>query len=621
MQTRQETVVSRFWSHVFTSPDGTGVLIKNPNPQPEVIAIASPHGMAAVAYVEAPAYVPVTWAECGRRVASMMAFLRKSGFKKGDRLALLSWNCPEWVWCDLAVQSLGGISVPIYPNSAAGQVNYLITDSGASYIIAQDDSQLQKVDASSAVQKILLQSAPGTTAGVNCWDDILTAYDPKPELAMLRSQLANPDKVGFCGISYDDVATFIYTSGSTGQPKGVVLTHGNFAQECQSVLRHGVEMGADDVYLSYLPLAHVYERVNGQAVCLWNGVPAAFCKVEDMAATLKVLQPTILLGVPAVWRKIKDAIQTQLDASTGIKAKLIGWAFQQKTPGFKRWLANALVFRKIRAGLGGRLHLLMSGGAPISPEILVFFETIGLTLLQGYGLTETSGGLSVTTHKANKVGSVGRVIDVVDIRIVPEPDAPAGSKEGEIWVKGGTVFSGYWNLPAETAKSVTSDGWFKTGDLGRIDEDGYLFITGRKKRLLKTDGGKYVAPEKIEKSVDGELLVQAIVPVGDGKPYISALIFVNQLAARDLLKSKGVAVDALTPATIAEHPEVIKAIDAAMARGNAKLEHWETVKKVKIVPDEASVGNGLLTATLKVRTEEVLKRYTPLVDALYAAKR
>lgn len=614
----KETVLSRFWKRVIETPDLPSVLIKNPKKAADVIPVVTPVG-AHVAYVQPLPYVPLSWGECGRRVAEIAAFLRDAGFKKGDRAAILGWNCPEWVWTDMAIQTLGGISVPIYPNSGPDQVAYLLKDSGASFIFASDDAQMSKVSADNAIGRVVFEETK--LSSVTPLSVILAQGKAGRELAALKSGLADTASP-FCGVTHDDPATFIYTSGSTGQPKGVILTHGNFAEECAAITRHGLKMDGSDVYLSYLPLAHVFERTIGAGMCAWHGIPVAFCKVEEMADALKQVQPTVLVGVPAVWRKFKDKIQGQLDSATGVKAKLIAWAFRQTKPGFKRWLADLLVFRKIRAGLGGRLRILMTGGAPISPDILNFFNSVGLTLLQGYGLTETTAGLSVNSPEHNKVGSVGRVLDTVEVKIVPEEGA-ADKESGEIWVRGTTVFKGYWNLEAETKKSITNDGWFKTGDLGRIDADGYLYITGRKKRLLKTDGGKYVAPEKIEKALDGDAYVQYIVPVGDGKPFISALVFVNELNARELLKKDGITLSAATTvaAEYETQPEVRKRIDAAVsaaiAAGNKKLEQWETVKKFRVVPVEATVANGLLTATLKIRTEEVLKRHAALVEDLY----
>jgi long-chain acyl-CoA synthetase len=452
-------------------------------------------------------------------------------------------------------------------------------------------------------------------------DDTALTAAVAGELAAVRADTT-------CGITRDDLATIIYTSGSTGEPKGVMLTHGAFAAGCEGMLAHGFDIRQDrDVYLSYLPLAHVYERACGIMLCLWTGVPAAFCGIEEVRDVLKQVRPTLLHGVPAVWRKVKDNIFAH---ATGFKDKMLNWALAQKQPGFKRFLADKLVFRKIRGELGGRLRICTSGGAPISPEIVEFYQQIGIQLLQGYGLTETTGASVVNRPSGcadgacNKIGSVGTLINEagLEMRIAPLP-GQEDSGEGEIQFRGPTVMSGYWNRPADSSKTFTDDGWFKTGDRGRVDEHGFLFITGRIKRLLKTDGGKYVAPEKIEKAFEGSPLVAYVVPVGDGKPFISGLVFLNMQLASEIFNKTGSAVITvpLTPAVLAQNAEVIAAVQNAVNQANAKLERWEQLKKFSIVPVEATVADGLLTPTLKIRTEEVLKRYADMVEALYRKPR
>jgi len=399
----------------------------------------------------------------------------------------------------------------------------------------------------------------------------------------------------------------------------VESTNGNIAVSCEAVYEHGFDFGEDDLYLSYLPLAHVLENVNGMANCIWWGVTVAFCKVEEVGKVIPELHPTIVLGVPLVWRRMKDKIQSQLDAATGFKAKLIKWAFAQKAGTFSHWLADLLVFKTIRKGLGGRLRILGSGGAPISPDVLKFFKAIGLEIIEAYGLTETTGLIIGNRPGECEIGTVGVVIAGCEVKIVPDAGDTSGS--GEIWLRGGVVSPGYWQLPEENAAAYTADGWFKTGDLGYLDGKNRLHITGRKKRLFKTDGGKYVAPEKIEKAFDNAAIIQAIVPVGDSKPFIAAVIFVNPIAARELLQSRGVSIPAgdavAQQAFFAGHELVKAAVDAAVKEANATLEHWETVKKVLIIEDPATVENGLLTPSQKVRPNEVTKRYGARIEAMF----
>jgi len=629
------TVVQKFWTRVFHSPDAPALLVKNPSTTPTIVTVPGAWRPSTVVVPPSP-YLEITHQTTGMAVAALTAYLFQNGFKKGDRAAIMAWNCPEWVLADLAIQTLGGVTVPVYPHSTPDQVNYVLRDSGAKFLFSNETLQLAKIDQTSACKPVLFDNVPELLTGVRCelkqpyLDHFLSSTMSEHHAGLwcaARAQLRFLDRSlkesPSFGLSSADVATLIYTSGSTGVPKGVVLTHGAFTAACEGMLAHGFILDpATDVYLSYLPLAHVYERAAGMMLCLWSGVPMAFCKVDEVGEALKIVRPTLLHGVPAVWRKVKDKIDTNLNAATGLKARLIQWAFAQRSAGFRHWVADALVFSKIRSELGGRLRICTSGGAPISPEILDFYKKIGIHVLQGYGLTETTGATTVNRSTAdgsgNKVGSVGPVLFNMNMRIVPLP-GQENSGEGEIQFFGPSVTTGYWNLPEDTAKTFTDDNWFKTGDKGRVDADGFLYITGRIKRMLKTDQGKYVAPEKIEKAFETSPIVQYVVPVGDGKPYISGLIFVNQIVAREQLAKVGVTIATADSASlIASHPLVQQAVQAAVAAANLKLERWEQPKRWEIIDVEASIPLGLLTPTLKIRTEEVLKRYSGRIDALYA---
>jgi long-chain acyl-CoA synthetase len=647
----KQMLVGRFWQHVFLKQDATAVLLKNPNPKTEyIVGAAGPMGAGGIVVVKPRPYIDLFWHEAGNIVAEMIATLQQLGVQRGDRVAILSWNCPEWVWTDIAIQSLGAVAVPIYPNSASEAVNYIVNDCGAKLLIADDTSQTKKVDTTGNINTVLFSQLAERSEtyqvrvkGVERkklpgfyedFEELKISAEAQKILAFLKigamtEQFSSKANVGFievapagqapAGILMSDICTMIYTSGSTGQPKGVALTNANITASCQGVHDHGFDFNESDLYLSYLPLAHCYERINGQYICLWNAVPTAFCKVEEVAKAVKILRPTILLGVPQVWRKIKEKIEGEIANAKGFKAKLIKWAFNQKS-GIGHFIADKLVFRTIRAGLGGRLRIMGSGGAAISAEVINFYQSIGLNIIQGYGLTETCGAIAANSPKSNKAGSVGKIIPGVEIKFEKLDGDTSGG--GIIYLKGGPVCSGYWNLPEDSAKSFSADGWFNTGDIGHLDSDGNLVITGRAKRLFKTEGGKYVAPEKVEKAFDGHAIIQAIVPVGNDRPFISALIFVNNLAARELLQAQGVSIPAgdaeSTQAFIAGHDVVKAAIKAAIAEGNTRLEQWETVKKVEIIADEATVANGLLTATLKIRTEEAFKRYADRIDAIYA---
>lgn len=628
MHKNTETLARRFWRHVFDQPHKPAVLVKNEAPAEPPMIMGVPGHMPVVYTPPHLPYRALTFTDMGILVAEIMTFLRQAGFGKGDRAAILSWNCPEWVWVDLAVQSLGGVTVPIYPNNNDESVNFILQNCGAKVVFADGLDQLNKVDRNLGVKQFLFEEPIYNLA------DYRRISPSAKELSILtRSQLTELEHVirngsgssllnqDFASITRDDLATIIYTSGSTGRPKGVKLTHGNIAFALETLSRTAFTFTEDDVAVSYLPLAHVYERVDGTMLTLWNGIPSAYCRPDEMGDVIRVVQPSVLIGVPAVWRKMKDKIDAQLKASTGLKARIVNWALEQKDPGCKRWLADLLVFRKVRKALGGRLRIIMSGGAAISPDILNFFNLVGLPLLEGYGMTETSGGIIINTPTHNKVGTVGRFIDGVEYKIVPrEQDTEPNT--GVLWVRngpdGGPIFAGYWDLPEENAKSFDADGFFCTGDVVHIDAEGYVHIRGRAKRQGKTEHGKFVSPDDVEKAFDGQSIIAYIVPVFDGKPFVSGLVFVNQATAKELLASKGIAVPSGADAAFyATHPEIVKAIDEARVTSNKKLQQWETVKKVAIIPVEATIANGLLTPTLKIRSEQAMKQFADAIAQIY----
>jgi len=636
-----ESLVRRFWTHVFEKPEKPAVFVKNQAPS-ETRIVGGAHALIppVIVRVKPKAYRTLTWKESGHIVAELMAYLTAHGFQKGDRVAILAWNSPEWVWTDLAVQSLGGVTVPIYPNTSSEGACEILLDAEAKFLLSDDLGQLYKAAAvehqivgfHAALFSQALSNAPDY-AGRNAPPD--TPFGSHPKLKFGEAATRVFHTVQYEHICYDrfatidpnQTATIIYSSGSTGKPKGVPLCHGNIAAACQALVRHGFNFSETDVYLSYLPLAHVYERVNGMGMCLWNAVPTAFCRTDELADTLPVVRPTILIGVPAVWRKIKDKISHELSTASGIKAKMIAWAFDDSATfnpltAMRRRLAQMVVYKTIRGKLGGRLRLLMSGGAAINPEVIAFFNRLGLNLRQGYGMTETTGGIAAETNESNRKGSVGRMIDCVEVKFVVNEDNPDPTKQ-IIYLRGDAIIKNYHNLPDVDAKSFDNDGWFNTGDLGWMDEDGFLYITGRKKREGKTQQGKYYSPENIENAFDGSAIVQYVVPIGDDRPFIGALIFVNQIAAAALLaKSNSTAtVHADSMFAFSRNTIVQEAVAEAVAKANATLEHWEQIGQYEIVPVEATVANGLLTPTLKIRSEKAMEKYKDLIDLIFSRKR
>ncbi|MBX9722712.1 MAG: AMP-binding protein, partial [Candidatus Obscuribacterales bacterium] len=564
--------------------------------------------------------------------------LRLKGIKKGDRIALLGWNCPEWVFSDLAAQSLGAVVVAIYPNSSDEQVDFIIKDSGALLTFSDDPAQLKRVTSGEAINyneivgclNAQAEAAPLHTffipnPGAEIQNDPGKWFGVRAELRAIEAAL----HTGNCArLENEQLATLIYTSGSTGVPKGCMITHGNIAAALSALTEAGFQQSAEqDTYLSYLPLAHVFERINGMGLSLRHGVPVAFCSVHEVKKGLLRHKPTMLCGTPAVWRKIKEGIDAPEDKlpktlnRLGLWKPLLNWALSRKPGSIGAKLAEKFIVGKIRAKLGGKLKLLASGGAPISPELLEFFNALGMELLNGYGSTETTGG--ITTNRPsipggelrNKVGTVGQPLPGCKVRIVFEPgEEDAG---GEIQIFSEQLFIGYWKNPEATSAAFTEDGWFKTGDIGFIDEDGFLHITGRKDGNEKTEHGKYVAREKVQLAFENFSVIHHTVPIIKGRKFVSALIFLNVANARSLVKGD-IPANVEVAAFLSTQPEVLAAVEQAVAGANSKLEKWEQVKKFRIMPLETTVANGLLTAVLKLRVKEVLSRFKPEIEALYS---
>lgn len=603
-----------FWTRVFDSPQGTAMRV----------ACDSQDGCRRI--------VAINWSQAGLAVASIMAQLRGAGVGKGDRVAILGWNCPEWVWADFAIQTLGGIVVPIYPNNSGEQIAAILKDAGATVAITADGEQRKKVAGMPGVNLLII----GGSAERALHHHFLHEGGDREKLggwpgaeAELRFVLGSLQRIwsglggsdcDFAGLTADDLATIIYTSGSSGVPKGCMISHGNISSLLTALRAAGFQRTAQDTYLSYLPLAHVYERFNGMAVAIDNNTPVSFSSIEEVRKGFGIYKPTMVCGVPAVWRKIKAGVDEPEDQplkllhKLGLWQPLLRWAFSRKQGTWQHRFVDSRIFARIRAKLGGRLDLLVSGGAPINPDVLSFFESLGLQLLEGYGLSETTGGIFINRPDSKKIGSVGQILPGCEVRIVPEEGEDEGY--GEIYLRGGQIFKGYWNKPEETAAALTEDGWFKTGDLGRLDDEGFLFIIGRKDGMYKTDGGKYVAKEKVEKAFELSPIVAYVVPVAQGRKFTTALVFVNQVQAGKLAGEVPAGVD---PAFFfSEHQAVRAAVEAAVKAANAKLERWEQVKKYRVMPVEAQVNNALLTPTLKIRTKEAFKRFKSEIEALYA---
>jgi long-chain acyl-CoA synthetase len=540
-------------------------------------------------------------------VAKLSRTLREWGIQKGDRVAILSENRPEWMIADFACVSSGIIDVPIYATLTAEQTLYLLQNSRARVAFVSTLEQLRKVQSiqtKTAVEKIVVMDDVAEVNVVPLWPLINGASTEADHDFDERAHQIKPE----------DLATLIYTSGTTGTSKGVMLSHGNLTA-CAIMASKQAEWEPGDVYLSFLPLSHVTAR-HVDYVCYLDGVTIVYCAVFDqLPQMLQEAKPTIIVAVPRVYEKVRGEAERR--AGNGLKRKIFDWAVRVgakhkaeiargETPNTLAWkIANRLVFDKIRQGFGGRSRAYFSGGAPLGKDMAEWFCSVGIPIMEGYGLTETSPTLSVNRRGAFKIGSVGKVNDGLQLKI---------AEDGEILVKGPTVFQGYWEMPEETRNSFV-DGWFKTGDIGELDSEGFLHITDRKKDLIKTSGGKFIAPQPIENALKSNVLIAQAAVIGDKRKYASVILSPHFPLLEDWAHANGVAFSSRQElVATAKVRELYKGIVEDL---NKRLAHFETIKKIVIVPDEFTVASGEITPTLKLKRRVIETKYKQQIDELY----
>jgi long-chain acyl-CoA synthetase len=562
------------------------------------------------------------------RVRDLALGFSALGVAQGDRVALVSESRPEWLFVDLAVLGAGGVLVPIYPTLSAAQIRYILEDSGAKIAVVSSKLQLDKV------QEIRHQ-LPSLEAIVAI--DGPAAGSPSQFTLDDLAERGHARMTGEWGVGRqfrdtarhvtpDQLATIVYTSGTTGEPKGVMLTHGNLTANLYSGAK-ALEVHQDDVSLSFLPLSHAFERMVAY-VYLFRGVTIVFAESFDtIGRDVAAVKPTVMTGVPRVFEKLHDRIVEKGQTASAAKAAIFRWAIgvgrarahailRGKQPGpltsMQAAFAERLVFAKIREGLGGRIRYLVSGSAPLSGAVAEFFYGVGLRIIEGYGLTETAPILSVNPADAPRIGTVGKAVDGVELRI---------AADGEILARGPNVMMGYYRKPEATA-AVLQDGWFHTGDIGTIDESGYLTITDRKKDLLVTSGGKKIAPQPIEEVLKRSPLINEAVILGDRRKYIGALIVPNFKALERRLQDLGRPAanlsDAKTRPPVLERADVIALYQEIIDALNRDLSQFERIKRFALLPTEFSIETGELTPTLKVKRKVVEERWRSQIEQLYA---
>ncbi len=575
----------------------------------ELFLFTSQRGSKTVAqWKDHSEWKPISSQAMYGRVRAAVELLRRWGIQRGDRVALVSENRWEWPVVDFAILAIGAVSVPLYQTLTPEQMGYILRDSGSKAFFLSGKAQFKK----------LVDAGEIPTLEHVCIFDEGEFGNVDSFSAALKSAvgLEKPDP-GFDAMvretKPEELATIVYTSGTTGDPKGVVLTHKNLAEN----LRHstdGLYIGPEDSSISFLPLSHALARHLDYAIYGNGGQIAYLPKFDDLVGAMKAVRPTIFLAVPRVYEKIRQGTESK---STGLKKKIFHWAQgvgkshrkevqEGKTPGSPLWkLANRLVYSKLREAFGGNARLFVSGGAPLGMDSAGWFLDLGIRVFEGYGLTETSPVLSRNTFDAYRIGTVGGMIPNIEVRI---------ASDGEIEVKGTSVFAGYWRREEETKKEFTPDGWFKTGDIGKL-EDGFLSITDRKKELLKTSGGKYIAPQPIEGKLKADGLVSNAAVVGDMKKYASVIISPDLAALVRWAGQNG--VPATDRAALVKDPKVQKQYEAIVKKVNAGLEQHETLKRVVVVQEEWNVDSGELTPSLKLKRRVILERYKAEIAAMY----
>ncbi len=552
-----------------------------------------------------------------RRVAGLAKALAELGIQPGDRVGVFAPNCPEWHVADFAIQGLAAVTVPVYFHESPDRLVYILNDSGARIVFTAGAAQAREVAENRArlasIEHVISASAPAELRDEVLSYESLIELVGEAEVAEYRRNAAR--------VTPEQLATIIYTSGTTGEPKGVMLSQANLHSNAMD-FNMGFEMSPSDVGLSLLPLAHVYERTIDYGYILRGVTVAYVAQMETAAQALLEVRPTIVAAVPRFYEKIYANTMETGRRVGGLREKLFNWALraaaqatpwraygQVASPGVKlRWyLADRLVYSKIRRGVGGRIRLFSAGGAPLAPELAEFFWSVNLPVYQGYGLTETSPVVTANSPKVNKVGTVGQPIPNVQVRI---------ADDGEILVKGPCVMQGYYRKPDDTKAAFTPDGWFCTGDIGRLDEDGFLIITDRKKELLKTAGGKFVAPAPIENLLKTSPFISNALVVGDRRKFVSVLIVPNFATVEAEARKAGRKFTAT--GQMVSDPWVHDLLTKELERLTASLAQYEKPKRFAVLEQDFTHANGQLTYTLKLKRRVIEEHYRDVIERLYA---
>lgn len=544
--------------------------------------------------------------------------LASLGIKRGDMVGIVAENRPEWSYSDLAILSIGAVDVPMYPSSTASTIEYILNDSGCKAVVVSNKLQLSKVqkikDNVKSLKYIIIMNE--TDAG----DGILSMNEVMEEGKDFARSNPNFLDEEISKAKPEDLCTLIYTSGTTGEPKGVMLTNNNFVTNIRAA-KQCISIGETDIFLSFLPLSHSFERMAGYYTALSSGGMICYAEsIDTVAENMLEIKPTIMTSVPRLFERIHAKVMKNVDASPPKKQKIFYWAIEtgkkyqeskkkKKLSPFlavKYKLADILVFKKIKARTGGRLRFFVSGGAALPQNIGEFFDALGIIIVEGYGLTESSPVITCNRLDDYKFGTVGKPIPGVEVKI-------AG--DGEIFARGPNIMKGYYNNKKATEEAVDKDGWLHTGDIGEFDKQGFVRITDRKKHLFKTSGGKYIAPQPLEDIFTRSNFIDQFVLIGDNKTYLSALITPDFEALKEYADSHNIPyskVDELT-----KSPEIYQIIEKDIATLQRNLANYERIRKFIILEKPFSIEGGELTPTLKVKRKLVEERYADLINGMY----
>lgn len=556
---------------------------------------------------------PLSSDQIYHRVHSLAEAFLSWDARRGDRIALISENRWEWVATDFAILAIGAVNVPIYPTLTGDQIAVLLADAGCRIAVVSTRQQFDKLNAvrsQTQLERIVIMEGNAPEGAISFSkiiagaDDAGTYRDPVFD-ALVRT------------VAPEDLATLIYTSGTTGEPKGVMLTHGNIAAN-QNVAAAGFSFDERDACISFLPLSHITARALDY-VMYGHGAQVVYCSNFDkLPQAMKEVRPTVFVGVPRVYEKIRQAVEQKASVSP-IKKRLLAWAlrvgqhqsdviYDGRRPSSLFWgLANKLVFSKVREAFGGRVRVWVSGGAPLGIDTAKWFASAGIAVWEGYGLTETSPVIALNNPVEHRMGAVGKPVPNIELKLAPD---------GELLVRGPSVFIGYWQKAGSNAESFDGEGWFLSGDIARFDDDGFLYITDRKKELLKTSGGKLVAPQPIENRLKNSVLVGQVALVGDKHKFISALISPNFAALEGWARHAGVEVK--DRKALVSESRVVSLYAEVVREANSGLANFETIKRFRIVADEWSQDSGELTPSMKLKRRVINAKYAAEIDELYA---